>query len=58
MADIQFRLLRSVRLRAEPASPSPVQQFLQRVEREANGPSEELTRIYQAVMRNPPRRRA
>lgn len=57
MADIQFRLFRSVRLRAEQMIPSPVQQFFRRVEREASAPTEDLIRVYQSVLRNPPRRR-
>jgi hypothetical protein len=58
MADITFRLFRSTRFRPTSSEPTPLEQFVQRVDRETNGPTDDLVRIYQTYLNNRPRRRA
>lgn len=50
MADIQFRIFGGNRPRPEGRQPTPLQRFVERVDRETNGPTpalQELVRDYQ-----------
>ena len=57
MADTAFRLFGSTRPRPDPKRPTPLQQFVERVDQETKGPTVELVRIYKEALVYRSRRR-
>ena len=58
MADIQFRLFGGTRPKPDRSQPTLLQRFVERVERETNGPTDDLVEIFREFRTIKTRRRA